>query len=135
MAKITFNLEEITEIVISNKLLPPEIIRVRVKDEKIHFVIKTNSFILPFIPATLRFLSFSDNNAIFELTIISGHLSKAINFLNQALTLKIPVYMKLEYPQLSVDINKLLKEKNITGIRVKDVLYEAGEFTLITCNN
>lgn len=135
MAKITFNLEEIIEILISNKLLPPQIIRVRVKDEKIHFVIRTNSFILPFIPASLRFLNFRNNNVIFELTIVSGHLSKAINFLNQALTLKIPVYMKLEYPQLSVDVDKLLKEKKFTGVRVKDILFEDGEFTIVTCNN
>jgi hypothetical protein len=135
MAKITFNLAEITEIVISNKLLPPELIRVRVKGEKIHFVIRTNSFILPYIPASLRFLSFSDNNAIFELTIISSHLSKAKNWLNQALKLRIPEYMKLEYPQLSVDIDKLLKEKNLTGIRVENILYEGGEFTIVTCNN
>ena len=135
MAKITFNLEEIIQILISNKLLPPQIIRVRVKDEKIHFVIRTDSFILPFIPASLRFLSFSNNNAIFELTIVSGHLSKAINFLNQALTLKIPVYMKLEYPQLSVDVDKLLKEKKFIGVRVKDLLFEEGEFAIVTCNN
>ena len=135
MAKITFNLEEITEIVISNKLLPPEIIRVRVKGDKVHFVIRTNSFILPYIPASLRFLSFSDNKAIFELTIVSSHLSKAINWLNQALKLRIPTYMKLEYPQLFVDVDKLLKEKNFTGIRVKDILFEAGEFTITTCNN
>ncbi|NIP25395.1 MAG: hypothetical protein GWN67_07660 [Phycisphaerae bacterium] len=135
MAKITFNLEEITEIVISNKLLPTEIIRVRVKGEKVHFIIRTNSFILPYIPASLRFLSFSDNNAIFELTIISGHLSKAKNWLNEALKLRIPSYMKLEYPQLSVDIDKLLKDKNITGFRVKDILLEGGEFTICTCNN
>lgn len=135
MAKITFNLEEITEIVISNKLLPPEIIRVRVKGEKVHFVIRTNSFILPYIPASLRFLSFSDNNAIFELTIVSSHLSKAINWLNQSLTLKIPTYMKLDYPRLYIDIDKLLKEKNFTGVQVKDILYEAGEFTIVTCNN
>ncbi len=135
MAKITFNLEEITEIVLSNRLLPPEIIRVRVKGEKVHFVIRTSSFILPYIPASLRFLRFSDNNALFELTIISVHLSKAINWLNQALKLRIPSYMKLEYPQLSVDIDKLLKEKNFTGIRVENILYEAGEFTIVTCNN
>jgi len=135
MAKITFNLEEITAIVISNKLLPPEIIRLRVKGEKVHFVIRTNSFILPYIPASLRFLSFSDNKAIFELTIVSSHLSKAINWLNQALKLRIPTYMILEYPKLSVDIDKLLKEKNFTGVRVKDILYEAGEFTIVTCNN
>ena len=135
MAKITFNLEDIIQILISNKLLPPQIIRVRVKDEKIHFVIRTNSFILPFIPASLRFLSFSNNNVIFELTIVSGHLNKAINFLNQALTLKIPVYMKLEYPQLSVDVDKLLKEKKFIGVRVKDLLFEEGEFAIVTCNN
>lgn len=135
MAKITFNLQEITEIVISNKLLPPELVRVRVKGEKVHFVIRTNSFILPYIPASLRFLSFSDNNAIFELTIISGHLSKAKNWLNQALKLRIPEYMKLEYPQLSVDIDKLLKDRNITGFRVKNILFEGEEFTIVTCNN
>lgn len=133
MAKITFNLEEFTEIVISNKLLPPEIIRVRVKGEKVHFIIRTNSFILPYIPASLRFLSYSDNNAIFELTIVSSHLSKAINWFNQSLTLKIPAYMKLDYPRLYIDIDKLLKEKNFTGVQVKDILYEAGEFTIVTC--
>jgi hypothetical protein len=135
MAKITFNLEEITKIVISNGLLPPEIIRVRVKGEKVHFIIRTNSFILPYIPASLGFLSFSDNNVIFELTIISSHLSKAKNWLNEALKLRIPAYMKLEYPQLSVDIDKLLQEKNFTGIRIENILYEAGEFTIVTSNN
>ncbi len=135
MAKITFNLEEIIEILISNKLLPPEITRVRVKDEKIHFIIRTNSFILPFIPASLKYLSFSNNNATFELTIVGSHLNKAINWLNQALKLKIPAYMKLEVPNIYIDIGKLLQKKNIRGVRVKDVLFEAGEFTIVTCNN
>jgi hypothetical protein len=135
MAKITFNLEEITKIVISNKLLPPEIIRVRVKGEKVHFVIRTSSFILPYIPASLKYLSFSNNNVIFELTIVSSHLSKAKNWLNEALKLRIPAYMKLDYPKLSVDIDKLLQEKNFTGIRVENILYEAGEFTIVTSNN
>jgi len=135
MAKMTFSLEELIKILISNELLPGEILRPRVEGERIHFVIRTNSFILPFIPASLRYLSFNDNNAIFELTIISGHLSKAKNWLNQALKLRIPEYMKLEYPQLSVDIDKLLKEKNFTGVRVKDILFEGGEFTIVTSNN
>jgi hypothetical protein len=43
--------------------------------------------------------------------------------------------MKLEYPQLSVDVDKLLKEKKFVGVRVKDLLFEAGEFTIVTCNN
>jgi len=133
MAKITFSLEELVEILISNKLLLPEIVRTRVKGERIHFVIKTNSFILPFVPASLRYLSFENNNVIFELTIVSSHLSKAVSWLNQALKLRIPTYMKLEYPNI-FDVDKLLKEKNIRALRVKDILLEEGEFTIVTCN-
>jgi hypothetical protein len=134
MAKITFSLEELVEILISNKLLPPEIIRARVKGERIHFVIRTDSFILPFIPASLRYLSFENNNVIFELTIVSSHLSKAVSWLNQVLKLRIPACMKLEYPNIFVDVDKLLKEKNIRALRVKDILLEEGEFTIVTCN-
>jgi len=134
MATITFSLEELIEILIANKLLPPEIVRARVKGERIHFVIRTDSFILPFIPASLRYLSFENGNAIFELTIVSTHLSKAVSWLNQVLKLRIPSYMKLEYPKIFVDVDKLLKEKNIRALRVKDILLEEGEFTIVTCN-
>jgi len=134
MAKITFSLEEIIKILISNKLLPPEVIRVKIKGEKIHFVIRTDSFILPFIPASLRYLSFDDNNAIFELSIVGGHLSKTTRWINQMLKLKIPAYMKLDYPKMFIDIEKLLQENNIRGVRVKDISFEGGEFTIETCN-
>jgi hypothetical protein len=43
--------------------------------------------------------------------------------------------MKLDYPKLSVNIDKLLQEKNFTGARVKDILFEDGEFTIVTSNN
>jgi len=132
MAKITFNLEELTDILISNELLPREIVRTRVKGERINFVIRTNSFILPFIPASLRYLSFDNNNAILELTMVGGHLKKAINWLDQAVKLRIPSYMKLEFPNILVDVDKLLKEKNIKGVRVKDILFENGEFVVVT---
>jgi len=132
MAKITFSLVELLKILTSNELLPRQIIRARVKGQRIHFVIRTDAFILPYIPALLRYVSFDNNNAIFELTIVSGHLNKAISWLNQALKLKIPACMKLEYPNISVDIDKLLEEKNIRGLRVKDILFENGDFTIVT---
>ena len=134
MAKISFSLEELLEVLISNKVLPPEIVRARVKGERIHFVIRTTSFILPFIPASLRFLSFDDNNAIFELTIVSGRVTEVIGRLNQIFKLKIPSYMKLDYPRLFVDVDMLLKEKNIRGIRVEDIFFEEGKFTIVTGN-
>jgi len=134
MAKMTFSLEELIKILISNELLPGEILRPRVEGERIHFVIRTNSFILPFIPASLRYLSFNDNNAMFELVIVSSNQSKEVSRLNQLFELKIPAYMKLEYPKLFVDVDKMLKEKNIRDVRVKDISLEAGEFTIVTCN-
>ena len=134
MAKITFSLEELTQILISNELLRGEILRPKVEGDRIHFVIKTNSFILPYIPASLGYLGFSDNLAIFELTIVSSYLNRAVSRLKQILQLKLPAYMKLEYPKIFVDLDKLLKEKNIKGIRVKDISLKDGEFTITTCN-
>jgi len=134
MAKITFSLEELLKILISNELLPRQIIRARVKGQRVHFVIRTDSFVLPFIPASLRYISFDNSNAIFELTIASGHLNKAVSWLNQALKLKIPAFMKLEYPNISVDIEKLLEEKNIKGVQVKDIFFDNGQFAIITEN-
>ena len=134
MAKITFGLEELLKILISNELLPPQIIRARVKGQRVHFVIMTDSFILPFIPASLRYISFDNSNAIFELTITSGHLNKDVSWLNQALKHKLPPCMKLEYPNIFVDIDKLLEEKNIKGVRVRDIFFENGQFAIVTGN-
>ena len=134
MAKITFSLDELIHILISNELLRGEILRPKVDGDRIHFVIRTNTFILPYIPASLGYMGFSDNLATFELTIVSSYLNKAVSRLKQVLQLKLPVYIKLEYPKIFVDVDKLLKEKNIRGIRVKDISFMGGEFTITTCN-
>ena len=129
---IIFSLEELTQILISNEILRGEILRPKVEGDRINFVIKTNSFILPYIPASLGFLSFSDGQAIFELTIVSSYLNKTIGRLKQILQLKLPAYIKLEYPRIFVDVDKLLEEKNIRGIRIKDVSLKDGELTFTT---
>ncbi len=134
MAKLTFSVEELVEVAVSNGLMPSEIVRVRVKGERIHFVIRTSSFILPFIPASLRYVSFDGDNAMFELTIISSHANKAVGWLNELIKLKIPDCLKLEYPNVSVQINNLLEEKNIKGVRVRDVSFTDGQFSIVTRN-
>ena len=134
MAKITFTLEELLKVLITNKLLPPRIVRVKVKGDEIHFVINTNEFALPYIPASLRYLSFDDNKALFELTIVPGRAGKDISWFNQALKLKMPAYMKLEYPNVFVDVDMMLREKNISGVQVKDISFANGEFTILTGN-
>jgi len=134
MAKITFNLKELIQILASNELLRSEIVRPKVEGERIHFVIKTDSFILPYIPASLSYSDFNNNQAIFNLKIVSSHLNKVIGRFKQVLQLKLPAYMRIEYPKIFVDTNKLLEEKNIRGLRVKDISFEDGEFTIITIN-
>jgi hypothetical protein len=132
MAKIIFSIEELIKILISNDLLPKNIIRVKVKDESVHFYIKTQSFILPFIPASLRFLSLDNNNVTFELTVVSDKVNKAIGRFDQFLDFEMPAYMRLEYPNIVVDIDKLLQEKNIRGLQLKNVFFENDEFVVET---
>lgn len=134
MAKIVFGFEELLELLVCNQLLPGSIARVRVKGERIHFAIKTNSFLLPFVPASLKYLRLEGSHIVFELAIVSDRASKAIGRLNQMLEPKMPTYAKLEYPILSVDIDKLLAEKNIRGLCVKEISFEEGEFTIVTEN-
>ena len=134
MARIVFGFEELLEILVCNGLLPGSIVRARVKGERIHFVIKTNSFILPFIPASVKYLHLKGSHIVFELTIVSNSVSKAISWLSQMLEHRMPTYMKLEYPILSVDMGEMLAEKHIRGVHVKEVFFEDGDFTLITEN-
>ena len=132
MAKITFSLEELIEIVVSNDLLPEQVVRVRVKGEKIHFVVKTNTFILPYIPASLSYAGFDGENALFKLTDVSGPVNKIMGWLHQALKLKMPAFVTLEYPQVSIDLNRLLKEMKIRGIQVRDIVFEDSQFVILT---
>jgi len=134
MAKIIFSIEELIKILSSNDLLPKNIIRVKIKGNSIHFYIKTQSFILPYIPASLRFLSFDNNNVTFEMTAVSSQVNKAIGRLDWLFDLKKPAYVKLEYPNVVIDIDKLLQEKNIRGIQVKEISFENNTFAIVTEN-
>ncbi len=134
MAKITFSYAELITILISNELLPKEILRPKVEGEEIHFVVKTNLPLLQFVPVSLRYLSFTDNNAIFELTVVNSSLNKMIGRLNLLSRLDVPAYVKLDFPKISVDVNELLTKRNIRGVLLNDIFFKDGEFTVVTCN-
>ena len=134
MAKLTFSLEELIGILIGNKLLPGEIVRLKAKGRKFHFVIKTGAFILPFVPASLGFSSFDGNNAVFELTMVSSHLSKVKSLFSELIKPMLPQCMELDYPKITVDVNKLLAEKGIKAVRVKDMFFENEIFAIVTCS-
>lgn len=131
MAKITFSIEELVAILARNK----RIAKPKVEGETIHFVIKTGSLILPFVPMTLRYLSFEDGVALFEISVVSGHLDKVMKQFEGLLLAKLPACVQLEYPKISVDIARLLEEKNIRGIHICNISFEQGRFTIETCNS
>lgn len=132
MAKITFTLQELLDIIVSNEILPRQIARLNVKEDRIHFVIKTNAFILPFIPASLGYVRFDGNKAVFELTLVNDRMNKAMGMFQHALTPKLPEFVTLEYPNVFVDIDRLFKEKNIRGIQIRDIALKYGEFSIET---
>ena len=134
MAKITFSHAELLQILISNELLPKKILRPKVEGEEIHFVVETNLPLLKFVPASLKYLSFTDNNAIFEITVVNSSLNTMIGRLNLLSKLNAPAYVKFDFPKVSVDVNELLKEKNIRGVLLKDIIFNDGEFTIVTCS-
>ena len=134
MAKITFSHTELIQILLSNELLPKELLRPKVEGEEIHFVVQTNLPLLQFVPVSLRYLSFADNNAIFELTVVNSSLNAMIGRLNLLSKINAPSYVKLDFPKVSVDVNELLKEKNIRGVQLKDIIFNNGEFTIVTCS-
>ena len=135
MAKLTFGLEELVKILISNELLPRKITRIRVKNDEVHFVIKTQSFILPFVPGSLRYIKFEENHAVFELALAGGRVDKIIGMFDQTIELNLPSYVKFEYPNIVIDIDKLFHEKNIKGVCVEDIFYEDGQLTIVTGSN
>ena len=131
MAKITFTHAELITILLSNELLPKKILRPKVEGDEIHFVVETNLPLLQFVPASLRYLSYTDNNAIFEITVANSSLNAMIGRLNLLSKLNAPAYVKFDFPKVSVDVNELLKEKNIRGVLIKDIIYNNGEFTIL----
>ncbi len=134
MATLTFSLEELLEILKSNNFLPAQISRAEVKNDNIVFIIKTENFLLPSIPATLKFLSFSNNIATFEINIMSGHFNKALGMVGNSYQSKMPDYVKLDLPNVLVDLEKLFEHRKIKGIRVKEINQIRNHFTIVTEN-
>jgi hypothetical protein len=134
MGKITFSQTELIKILISNAILPKVILRPKVEGEEIHFVVNANLPFLQFVPLSLRYLNYADDNAIFEVNVVNSSLNKMISRLNLLSKLDVPTYIKIDFPKIYINVNQLLKEKNINGVLLKEILFNNGEFTIVTCN-
>jgi len=132
MAVIMFTLEELLDVLASNDLLPAGITRLKVKDQTLHFVIRTGSLVLPFVPASLTFTGFEDGKALFELSIAGGRATRALAWLTRAYAQRMPDCTTLDYPQLVVDLQAMLKKKNINNLRIDSIAFDEGRFTIVT---
>ena len=93
---MTFTLDELLGVIQSNNLLPPQITKTEIKDGSIHFVVKTEAFLIPYIPASLKYVSFENDTVTFELNIVGGHFNKALGFFSKSIESKIPDFVTLK---------------------------------------
>ena len=121
MAEITFTLEELLGILKSNNLLHKQIVRSGVNNNCIEFVIDTKMFLLPAIPVSLKYVSYENNNASFELSLANGQFNPTLGKIGNSYQSKLPDFVKLDLPNVDVDLQKLLEYKNIKGIQIKEI--------------
>ncbi|MHC4258992.1 MAG: hypothetical protein ACYSTF_01070 [Planctomycetota bacterium] len=143
MTKIVLSVEEIREILLSNDWIriPPYIKNLRVGADAISLIVeigKTGIPLMPsvplLIPISARFVRFDNPVAIFEITN-KGRLTKGIvDLLIPIFKDKMPEYVEVDYPNIHVDVSKLLVEKNIKGVQVEEIVFDDGKFTVVTGN-
>jgi len=131
MATITFTLEELLEILKSNNLLHKQIVRAEVKNNCIELIIDTKMFMLPAIPVSLKYVSFENNTATFEVSLGNSQFNQAMGMIGNSYQSKLPYFVKLDLPNILVDIQQLLEHKNIKGIQVKEISQEANKLSII----
>ncbi|MHC4387862.1 MAG: hypothetical protein ACYSX1_04560 [Planctomycetota bacterium] len=143
MAKIMFSLEEIREIMLSNDWvrIPPYIRNLRIGGDDISLIVelgKTSIPLIPFVPLLVpisaRFVRFDNPVAIFEITNKARLTKGIVDLLSPIFKDKMPEYVEVDYPHIHVDVNKLLLEKNVKGVRVEEIVFDEGKFTVGTGN-
>ena len=134
MATIAFTLEELIEILKSNNLLHKQIVRAEVKNNCIEFVVDTKMFMLPAIPVSLKYVSYANNTATFEVSLGNSQFNQAMGMIGNSYQSKLPYFVKLDLPNIQIDIEQLLAHKNIKGIRVKEITQETNQLSIVIEN-
>ena len=137
MAKIIFTLEEIKEILLSNNRIPHNIADFRTEGQTVSFKIDMNIPLIPPIPVALKYVGYQNNIITLEIVRDSMWGKFADNIASRVISKfqnEMPIYTKLDYPIITVDVNRLLTNNNIKGVKVEDVVVEGNSFTITTCS-
>lgn len=134
MAKIIFTAKELTEIVIANNLLPKNISGLNAQGKTFTFKIESGLPIFSFIPCDITYIGFENGSVKLQVSI-NPLLEKAAGSFIHKFQQQIPGYININFPLIDIDINRLLKEKNIKGVVVKDIIFENDSFIVSTANS
>lgn len=131
MAKIVFSLEELLSVLTANDVLPEQVQQARANGDTVEFVIKTGVFILPMVPVSLKYAGYEGGEITFEMSVAGGRFSDVIGGFAKQFESKMPPGVRLEFPQIYVDVGKLLESKNIRGVSLSEVSVNDGEFAVV----
>lgn len=132
MATLTFTLDELLEILKSNNLLPKQIVRSEIKNDCVELVVDTKMFLLPVVPVLLKYTNYANNTATFELSLGNAQFNKALGMIGNSYESKLPEYVKLELPNILIDLQKFLEHRKIKGIQVKEITQTKNQLTIVT---
>ena len=137
MAKMIFSLEEVKAILLSNNQISHYIADIRTEGRIVSFKVDMCIPLIPPIPVAVKYVSYQ--NDIITLEIVSGAMmgelaEKVASLVISKFQKKMPAYAKLDYPNIYVDVKRLLTDNNIKGVRVEDVVVEGNSFTVTTCS-
>ncbi|GEM_PF-4696205 len=136
MARITFTLTEIMNILDSNEQIHRDISDMRVEGADVHFNINTNLPLIHKVPASAHFVSFDDGIMKLRMTIHGlppALVSKGIKLLSHKFDENVPEFITMEYPYMYIDVPEAISA-NIKGVRVDEIYHQDGHFTVITSN-
>lgn len=119
MAKVLFNLEEITTLCRINNLLPDNVSELHTENGKIHVSYNTGLPLVRNIRIVIEFYTYLDGILVMKLCH-SGIVDRVV----KGIKLLKSEYYSLEYPFLRINIKKILSDKflglKIAKIEVKD---------------
>ena len=138
MAKMIFTLDEVKEILLSNTRIGHYISDFRTEGQTVSFKIDMGIPFIGPIPVAVKYVSYQSYSITLEIvrdSVNGKQADKVVSRVIGKFQNKMPTYTKLDYPNIYVDVESLLTDKGIMGVKVEDVVVEGSSFTVTTCND
>jgi hypothetical protein len=133
MAQITFTPEEAISLLRANDLLGEVITDINVKDDTLLLRVATPLPLVSSLPVSIKYVGFENGVVTLQLSAdyLKGRiLDTVLKLVNARLEQDFPDKIQLDYPNLYVHINKLLVDRNIRAVQVRQITFDSGLFTV-----